>query len=85
MPLEILAISTFALIQNKMKKMNFSHFPECCKFQHISLQHEQNILFSSGKGAWYNNDEKCQGSNKCHARKMKITISLRSIRLIEID
>lgn len=68
-----------------MKKINFSYFPECCKFQHTSLQHEQNILFSSGEGVWYNNDEKCQGNNKSHTRKMKITISLQSVRLIEID
>lgn len=78
-------ISTFAFIQNKMKKINFSYFPGYCKFQHTSLQHEQDILFSSGKGAWYNNDEKRQSNNKCHTRKMKITILLRSIRLIEID
>lgn len=69
----------------KKKKINFSHFSECCKFQHTSLQHEQNILFSSGKGAWYNNNEKCQGGSKCHTRGMKMTISLWSIRLIEID
>lgn len=33
----------------------------------------------------HNNDEKCQSNNRSHTRQMKIIISLRSIRLIEID
>lgn len=78
--------SPFALIHNNnKKKIIFSCFSECCKFQHTFLQHEQNILFSSGKGAWYNNSEKCQGGSKCHTRGMEITISLWSVKLIEID